>query len=162
MSATLHIVDLWQYYVCRTKSGVIRCILFVLLYLYRMCRCGLHAALWSHIATLMSLFYAGLSFPCQYLCGMILVTRYSMVWDRRVSRAGPTPLYWPSCSLPFCPFLFFHSMGWYCGAGVFGLIGYQSLSPNNNNNNNLRIDVCERPVHSIRLINIVGFNCSLW
>ena len=42
------------------------------------------------------------------------------------------------------PFLFFHSLGCYCLAGVFGLIGRESLSPslalptyfNNNNNNN--------------------------
>ena len=39
------------------------------------------------------------------------------------------------------PFLFFLSIGWYCGAGVFGLIGCISLSPSlalltffNNNN----------------------------
>ena len=42
------------------------------------------------------------------------------------------------------PFLFFLSIGWYCGAVVFGLIGCRSLSLslalptsfNNNNNNN--------------------------
>ena len=41
------------------------------------------------------------------------------------------------------PFLFFLSIGWCCGAGVFGLIGCQPLSPGlamptffNNNNNN--------------------------
>ena len=27
------------------------------------------------------------------------------------------------------PFLFIHAMGWYCGAGVFGLILWLSLSP---------------------------------
>ena len=44
------------------------------------------------------------------------------------------------------PFLFFLSIGWYCGAGVLGLIGCISLSPslalltfNNNNNNNNKI-----------------------
>ena len=75
-------------------------------------------------------------------------TPYSMAWDWRVSIARPMPFYWPSCSLPFCllltHFLFFHSMGWYCGAGIIRLIGCQSLSPtlalptffNNNNNNN--------------------------
>ena len=46
----------------------------------------------------------------------------------------------------YFPILFFSSIGWQCGAGVFGLIGCQSLSPglelriffniNNNNNNN--------------------------
>ena len=52
-----------------------------------------------------------------------------------------------SCSLPFCRLLFslsLFSIGWYCGAGVFRLIGCKSLSHilalqtfwNNNNNNN--------------------------
>ena len=44
----------------------------------------------------------------------------------------------------YFPFLFFSSIGWLCGAGVFRLIGCQSPSPglalpiffNNNNNNN--------------------------
>ena len=34
-----------------------------------------------------------LVFPCQYFCGTILVTPYSMVWNWRVSRAGPMPVY---------------------------------------------------------------------
>ena len=40
---------------------------------------------------------AGLLFACQYLCGTILMISCSMVWDWRVSRAGPIPFYWPSC-----------------------------------------------------------------
>ena len=43
----------------------------------------------------------------------------------------------------YFPFIFFSSIGWYCGAGVFGLIGCQSPSPGlalliffNDNNNN--------------------------
>ena len=47
-----------------------------------------------------------LLFPCQYLCGTILVTPYSMVWDWRVSRAGPIPFYWRGCSLSFCLLMF--------------------------------------------------------
>ena len=48
------------------------------------------------------------------------------------------------------PFLFIQSIGWYCGAGVFGLIGCLSLSlshalsiffNDNNNNNNCK---CQR------------------
>ena len=58
------------------------------------------------------------------------------------------PFCWPSYSLLFFvfnyfPFLFFSSIGWQCGAGVFELIGCQSPSPGlalpifiNNNNNN--------------------------
>ena len=34
---TLHIVDLWQYYFCRTRSGVTRCALFMVLFLCCMC-----------------------------------------------------------------------------------------------------------------------------
>ena len=67
----------------------------------------------------------GLLFSFHYLCGTILVTQYSIVWDVRVSRAGPMPFYLPSCLLHFRLILFslsLHSMGWLCGAGVFGLI----------------------------------------
>ena len=101
-----------QYYVCCTRSGVTRCTLFVVLFLCRMCRCWLHAVLWSHIGTLMRLLaaeplsIAGLLFPCQCLCGTIMVTPCSMVWDWRVSRAGSMPFYWPSCSLTFRLLLF--------------------------------------------------------
>ena len=110
MSVTLHIVDLCQYYVCCTRSCVTRCTLFMVLFLCR--GCGLHAELLSHIGSLMRLLTAeprstaGLSFSFQYISGTILVTPYSMVWDRRASRAGPMSLYWPSCSLPFCLLLF--------------------------------------------------------
>ena len=45
-------------------------------------------------------------FPSQYLSGTIWLTTYSMVWDWRVSRAGPMPFYWPSCPLLFCLQLF--------------------------------------------------------
>ena len=84
------------------------------------CHCVLHAVLWSHIGKLMRLLAAEsrstaeLSFSCQYLCGTILVTSYSMVWDWQVSRAGPMTFYLASCSLPFSLLLFshfFHSMG---------------------------------------------------
>ena len=83
----------------------------------------------------------------QYLCGMILMSPYSMVWDWRVSRGGPMPFYWLSCSLPILLLLFSVSLlkfyvlvSW---AGVFGLIGCWSLSHSfalptflNNYNNN--------------------------
>ena len=76
LSVTLHIVGLWQYYVCCTRSGVIRCTLFTVLYLDRMCRCKLHA---SHIGTLIRLLAAeprrtaGFLLQCQCVCGTILV-----------------------------------------------------------------------------------------
>ena len=40
------------------------------------------------------------------LSGTIWLTPYSMVWDWRVSRAGPIRFCWPSCSLLFCLQLF--------------------------------------------------------
>ena len=49
---------------------------------------------------------AGLLFHSQYLSGTIWLTSYSMVWDWRVSRAGPMSFCWPSCFLLFCLQLF--------------------------------------------------------
>ena len=85
----------------------------MVLYLCRMCRWGLHAALWSYIGTLMRLLAAepcstaGFLFPCRYLYGTILVTHYSMVWDWRVSRTVPMNFYWLCCWLLFCFQLFY-------------------------------------------------------
>ena len=63
---------------------------------------------------------AGLLFPSQYLSGMIWLTPYLMVWDWRVSRAGPMPFCWPSCSLLFCFQLFFLSLLFLYGLVVWG------------------------------------------
>ena len=46
---TLHIIDVWLYYVCYTRSGVTQCILFMVLYLYHMDQCRLQCVLCSHI-----------------------------------------------------------------------------------------------------------------
>ena len=120
----------------------------MVLSLDRMCQRGLHAVLWSHIGTLMHRLAAepcstaGLLFSFRCPSGTILLAPFSMVWDWRVSRAGPMLLYWPKLLFPF---LFFLSIGWYCGAGVFGLIGCISISPSlalltffNTNNNNMQ------------------------
>ena len=126
MSVTLYIVDLWQYYVCCTRSCVTRCTLFMVLFLCRMCRCGLHTVLLSRIGTLMCLLaaeplsIAGHLFPSQCLCGTILVTPCSMVWDWRVSRARSMPFDWPSCSLTFCLQLFSLSLLSFHGLVLWG------------------------------------------
>ena len=140
LSVTLHIVDLWQYYVCCTSSGVTRCTFFIVLFL---CRCGSHATLWSHIGTLIMRLLAaerssiaGLLFHCQYLCRTTLVTPYSTVFDWRVSRAGPMPFYWPSCQPHFCLLIFpfssfilwselWGSSDWYCVNGSLPALHYQ-------------------------------------
>ena len=139
MSVTFLIVDPWQSFVCFMRSGVIRCTLLLVLYLNSMCQCGLHGVLWSHIGTLMHRLAAepcctaGLLFPSRYPSRTILLTAYSMVWDWRVSRAEKMLLYWPKLLYPTIvfysfPFFFFLSIGWYCGAWVFGLIGCTSHS----------------------------------
>ena len=79
-----------------------------------MCQCGLHALLWSHIGTFIrflaeelrstaGLLYLNIFWPFR---GKIFLGLYSMVWVFRVSRTGPIPFYWPSCSLSFCLLLF--------------------------------------------------------
>ena len=49
-------------------------------------------------------------FLSQYHSGTIWLTPYSMMWDWRVSTAGPMPFCWPSCSLLFCLQLFSPSL----------------------------------------------------
>ena len=85
----------------------------------------------------------------QDFAATILMPLYSMLWNLRVSRAGPMPFHWTitarSLFVFYCfLFLFFLYMGWYSGVGVFELIGCKSLSPilalptfkNSNDNNN--------------------------
>ena len=86
----------------------------------------LHTAVWSRIGTPMRLLaaeprrIARLLFPCQYLCGTILVIPYWILWDFRVSRAGPMPFHRHSCSLIFCLLLFSLSLLWFYGLVSWG------------------------------------------
>ena len=109
-------------------------------------QCGLHAVLGSHIGILMRLLAADPRctarplFPSQCLCGMIMLTPYSMVWDWRVSRAGPMLFHWPKLIDPLWSstvlhFLFFQSKGWYCGLGSLSPSLEQQTTFNNNDNN---------------------------
>ena len=81
---------------------------------------GAHRFTYAHIGSLMRRLaaepssIAGLLFPCQYLCETILVTPFSMVSDWQVSRAGPMPFYWPSCSLTIFLLLFYLSLLSFC------------------------------------------------
>ena len=152
---TFLIADPWQPCVCFIRLGATRCTFLMVLFLDRMCQCGFHAVLWSHIGTLMHRLAAEpcsaveLLLPSRCPSGTIWLTPYSMVWDWQVSRAVQMLLYWPKLLYPYYSlllfsFLFFLTIGWYCGAGVFGLIGCTSLSLslalptvfNNDNNNN--------------------------
>ena len=93
--------------------------------------CGLHAVLFLHLGILMSRLAegprnpAGFLFPSQCPSGTILLTPYSMVWDRRVSRAGPMPLCCPKLLYSYYSLLLSIrfsslSMGWYSAVGNLG------------------------------------------
>ena len=148
----------------------------MVLYLVRKCQRGLHTVLWSHIGKLMHRLAAepcstaGLLFPSRCPSGTILLTPYSMVWDwwGPIKKQGQCFFIGLSCSIPtivfyFFPFLFFLSIGWYCGAGVFGLIGFIPLSLSlalptffNNNNNNW----CLHRNEDITLLSVVIGVCT--
>ena len=106
--------------ICFIRSGVTRCTLLMVLYLDHMCQCGLHAVLWSHIGTLMHRLAAEprstaeLLFPSRCPSGTILLTPYSLVWDWRVSRAGPMLLYWPKLLYPYYSLLLFFPFCSFC------------------------------------------------
>ena len=95
------------------RSGVTRCTRLMMRYLDHMCQCGLHTVLWSHIGTLMHRLaaeprsIAGLLFSYRCPSLTILLTPYSMVWDWRVSRAGPMLFYWPKLLFPCYSLLHF-------------------------------------------------------
>ena len=110
---TFLIVDPWQSCVCFIRSGVTWCTLLMVLSLDRMCQRGLHMVLWLHIGTLMHSLAAepcstaGVLFPFRCPSGTILLAPFSMVWDWRVSRAGPMLLYWPNLLYPYYSRLLF-------------------------------------------------------
>ena len=114
--------------VCCIRSGVTRCTRLMMRYLDRMCQCGLHAVTWSHIGILMRHLAAeprstaGPLFPSQCPSGTILLTPYSMVWDWRVSRAGPMLFYWPKLLYPYYSLLLFLHLSSSCLlVGIVGL-----------------------------------------
>ena len=136
---TLHIVDLWHYYVCCIRSGVIRCTLSMVLYL-TVCastditRCFGCMLIYLFASSLKNLsvpqrFYSPLSisvkrscWPCIRWCGT--GGFYEQV-EWYFIGLSTRSIFIFSCST----FLLFISMGWYCVAWVFWLIGCQSLSP---------------------------------
>ena len=120
---------------CCIRSDVTLCTLSTVIYLYRMCQCGLHAVLrYTYSPPCCRTFQYHRTFiPSQCLCGTIFTTLYSMVCDWSVSRAGSMFFDWPKLLAPFFsstgfPFSSFF-LGWYSGAGVLGLIGRKSFFP---------------------------------
>ena len=115
------------------RSGVTRCTLVLMvLYLDRMCQCGLHALLWLYIGTLMHRLAAehcsaaGLLFPSWCPSGTILLTLYSMVWDWLVSRAGLMLFYCPKLLYPYYNLLLFFPFSSFCL--YVGIVGLGSLN----------------------------------
>ena len=111
----------------------------MVLYMDRMCQRRLHAVLWSHIGILMHRlaqnlvvqqdFYSLLCVPLERSAnpvfdGVGLAGSKSRVNASLLALAALSLL----LSSTFFPFLFFLSIGWYCGAGVLGLIGCIPLS----------------------------------
>ena len=99
----------------------------MVLNLDRMFQRGLHEVLWSHIGTLMHRLAAepcstaGLLFHSRCPSGTILLTPYSMVWDWRVSRAGPMLLYWPKLLYPYYILLLFYPFSFCLWFSIVGL-----------------------------------------
>ena len=159
-----HCFDLWQYCACCIRSGVIQWPDAPSLWCSTGAVCG-SPTVWVKSGALVTLGIlmhflaaepqiqpqstAGPLFPSQCPLGTILLTLYLMVWDWWVSKAGPMLFhrhklpykFWSSTIFPILSFL---SIGWHCGAGVFGLIGCRLLTQslalqtsfNNNHSNN--------------------------
>ena len=151
---TLLIVDLLQLYVCSITSGVTRCTHSMMLYLDRMCQCELHAVPWSHIGILMHNLAAEPRSRTSQSSRTFVPLSVSLWNDladpvfNGVGLAGfkrrENALFiGPTCSIPksstIFPFLFFLSIGWYCGVGLIGCISLSlslTLPTSFNNNNN--------------------------
>ena len=95
---TFLIIDTSQSCVCFIRSGVSRCTLIMLLYLNRMCQCGLHAVLWCLAAESCSA--AGLLFPSRCPSGTILLTRIRWCGTGGFQEQGQCFFIGLSCSVP--------------------------------------------------------------
>ena len=130
LSVTFLIVDPWQYCVCFIRSGVTRCTLLKVLYLtvcasagYTRCSRGTSV----HLCTV-----SLQNLAVQQDLGSLSVSLWNdLANSARLagfkSRANASLLASAALSLLYSstvfPFLFFLSIGWYCGAVDSGLIG---------------------------------------
>ena len=106
--------------------------------------------------------------PSQYLSGTIWFTPYSMVWDWRVSRAGPMPFCRPSCFLLFYLQLFSLSLlflyrllvwGWGLQTDRVSISLSRPCIANDFNNNNSTV---KKKINVQKYISYVHFTiCSL-
>ena len=65
--------------------------------------------------------YSRIFIPSKCPSVTILLTPYSMVWDWRVSRAGPMLLYWPKLLYPYYSLLYFPFSYFCLKVGIVGL-----------------------------------------
>ena len=97
----------------------------MVLCLDRTCQCGLYSVIWLHIGNLCAVSLLNLPVPPDFhsllnvpLAGTVFlipwdtsVPHHSIVWDWRVSRAGPMLFYFPKLLYPYyCLLLFFLSL----------------------------------------------------
>ena len=120
LSVTLLIVDPWQYCVCCIRSGVTLCTLLMVLYLDRMCQCGLHAVLWSHIGSLMRHLaveprsITGLLFSSPCPSGTTCWPRIRWCGTCGFQEQGQCFFYWPKLLFPYYCLLLFVPFSSFC------------------------------------------------
>ena len=88
-------------------------------------RCALVAHWYAYVLPGCRVSYyltAGLVLPSLYLLRMILLTLYLMVWDWRVLRAWPMPVYWPKLLISFASSIVFPFSSFFLWAGTVGLV----------------------------------------
>ena len=99
-----------------------------------MCQYRFHAVLWSHIlvhllAVVQQDLYSPPSFPVEQPCWPC-IWWCGTSWFQELGHCFLLALAARSLFIFYCfLFLFILSIGWYCGAGVFTLIGCKSCSP---------------------------------
>ena len=81
LSVTFLIADLFQFCVYCRRSGVIRWTHLMMLYLHRMCQCGLHAVLWSLTGLLMRRLGAEPPVPPEF-CSRLSIPLERSCWLR--------------------------------------------------------------------------------
>ena len=125
----------------RWFPGHAQCTLFMVLYLNRTCMCGLHAVVWSYIGILnyapprcrtsqYHMTFISLSVSLWNFCDPKFDGVGLAGYESRVNVFFVVRTLFVFYTLFRCfPFLFFLSIGWFCGAGVFGLTRCNPLTP---------------------------------
>ena len=121
LSVTLHIVDLWQHYVCCTRSGVTLCTLFMVpLTIDRACAC------YTRCCDRTSVHLCASSQYCMTFI-LLSVSQWNDLGNHEITGVGlvgfknrANAFLWTSCSLPLCVLLFSLSHLSFYGLGLWG------------------------------------------